>query len=158
MQQSSYEQLLDLLKKEQATLASVEQLTEQLLYAPIEDLDSLLSQRLSFIQSAAEFRRNFAQQYQAAGKMAAIDDPSLAPAADQPEQAIRQISLTIRATVERIRLYDPAVNQRLKMEQDRLLTKLQSFYSSGARAAEKYFKSVQTGLGRGRRLDSGRYV
>lgn len=147
--ENCFETVMDCLRREKEIFLEIEQLTESLLYAEPDEAARTVERRGERIEQAAALR---AQAVSACGEQAALRAAvamEQQDAADAQAKAVYEASLAVRAVWNRVQLSEQAVVQRLSMEKQALLDKIENLGQDNGQIAGRYFQSVRTGLSGG---------
>lgn|GEM_PF-785382 len=142
-------QVLSAAKARLDLIIQLEQETNELLSAPLEELSALLERRQSTLTGYIEADRRLKELCGGSEELsAAIElkcDFSSLPSDLKP---LLELSLAARASINRILKTEPEIAARLEREKAAILKKIESLNESSIAAANKYYRSFNTSLSR----------
>lgn len=140
------QEILPLLQEKKNLFLLFEQESEAMCFCPVDEIDIHMCERLKLQQKIQAVDDQLVPLYasvpQAAQAAAhAVERDSLPP----DLAAVYDASLAVKGVVNRILLNEPTLNERVKLERDALLQKLEESRQSSSSVAQGYYKTMSTG-------------
>lgn len=142
-------QMTTLLNQKKDLFLEFEQATEELCYVEIDEMESLMDQRLKLQERIDELTQQQQQIYQSMPELEEIVvNPIEKKNLTGDFKSIQELSIQIKGTIQRIIQISPMLQRRIERERDDLLEKLQNSKKSTAAVAQKYYQTVSSGVRR----------
>lgn len=141
------EKLPELLKQKKELLLRFEAVTEQMYTLSPETLLDLVEERGRLLEKAGKLD----EEIQEIGRY----HPEVLPVLNNQrdlggleglERQIYDASLAVKAVANRIRQNEDSLRQHIQLQKDAVLKRIENMNKSGYSVADKYYRSVQTGL------------
>lgn len=136
-----------LLQQKVTLFKQVEIITNDILEAPIEDINMLLETRGNVLEQVVQIDDYIKLQVEGDTQLKSILNGSCDMSALSGEQKeLFEEALRIRAVVNRIIKNEDSIRLRIENERDSLLEKIETMNSSSKTVAESYKRSVETAI------------
>lgn len=143
------EKAIELLREQRKAFLEMEGITERMVVAESEELEKEMEKRNQCFERARQIQQQLAEL--------SGENPQLAEAialeGNEREYTgalaeVYEAAYAVRAVVNRLLQNDVLVRERLEIEREKLLGKIQMLNQSGSAVAQRYRKSVQAGYPR----------
>lgn len=140
------EQVLELLKEKQNHFLEFFRITEKMCFCPIEELIDLMEQRLKLQTKIDAINQELEKLYLHAPDLEqAVKQPLETPNQKDETEQIRDLSLSVRGIISQIQEYGPTLQERVELEKEGLMKKIQELNKSSATIADKYYNTIRSG-------------
>lgn len=143
---SQTQPIVDLLQQKKSLFLQFEQESEAMCFCPVEEIDLHMCQRLRLQQDIDEIDRQLIPLYEAvpgAAQAAAHETDRTCLPGDL--LAVYDAALSVKGVLNRILQNEPTLLERVRLERDGLLQKLEESRQSSSSVANGYYKSMSTG-------------
>lgn len=140
-------EILSLIAEEKELFLKIEQATEAMCTAPVEEIEGLFEQRQQSFERVVSLRERLGELSEQGGsEVKAVLHNSCRRSGLQPELgAIYDAAMGVRAIANRIQQYDPLVEAHLKSLQDEIMAKIEKINQSGTSVAGQYSRLMGIG-------------
>lgn len=148
---NSYEQVSALLNEKKGVLAEIEQVSSRMKLADAQEIIELFAERGKLLESAQALTEQIRALSEGDEKLASAISNSAEPSAlDGELLRIFEVSLGIKAVINRVLHEEEGIKEHIQTERDGLLEKIEGLNASSSAVAAGYRRSVQTGVSQSR--------
>ena len=142
-------EILRHLEEKKRLFLEFEQETEQMCFAPINEIEKHMQIRLDLQEQIEDLDEELQALYdQLPGAREAASHAAKRQDLSEPLGKIYDLSMQVKAVVHRIMQNEPMILERIQKERAELLKKLESTKQSSASVAQRYHQSMSGGVKR----------
>ncbi len=139
--------IVQLLEKKKDLFLQFERESEQMCFCPVEEIEGHLQQLLRLQEEIEALDSELSEQYNTIPPAERAASNQDSPDAIAPElRPVYERAMEVRGVVNRILQNGPMLEERLTLERNALLKKLEENRQSSGSIAKKYYNSVHTGV------------
>lgn len=152
-------EILKLLNEKKILFLEVEQITNDIMSAPVSDIAATLERRGKLLDSVVLLDQKISAFVgNDAVVRSVLNNTCDASSLSKEYSTLFEASLKIKAIVNRIRNSENGIKERITTERDNTLAKIERLNQSSVSVAEKYKRSLETGFPQGRGFDSNKKI
>ncbi|NLV86904.1 MAG: hypothetical protein GX025_06775 [Clostridiales bacterium] len=144
---SNKPEILELLTKKKDLFFEIEDLTEKMKYAPVEELSDIFEARGKVLSLVGEIDNEIRElSYEDKALKSLLNNSSSPEGLSGMAADIYKASLSVKAVANRVLNSEPELMSRIEDEKQKILSRIEEMNSSSHSVAGSYMKSVQTGI------------
>ncbi len=149
-------EILELLETERRELSSVENFTEQILYAPADDFIGLIAERGEYLTNAVLAENRLKEiAAQSEKLLAVLNGGADLESLDDEQRQVFEASLRVKSILCRIKRLEPRVVTRMENERAEALSHIEELNSSSNSVVASYSRALHTAVPRTSLMGSG---